>query len=198
MMVYVFILLSSFITIYRPWKAHIYNISVYRKSEVEKHFDNIRQLCFIRKNLTLWLCRIILEALFMSHRLHFDRLPNALASLHAWRRCGSAAEVRNCRNTVCCCTVPVVDFEGRYRFGCLSTAKSVKEGIIERDFPPTSKIIEYIYCIYIYIDVFILMQLPIGNHYWFASLPNVQDTLVEVICDINLYSSAQHEPHIRF
>ena len=36
--------------------------------------------------------------------------------------------------TVCCCTVAVVDFEGRYRFGCLSTAKSVKEGIIERDF----------------------------------------------------------------
>ena len=75
MMVYVFILVSSFITIYRLWKAHIYSISVYRKSEVEKHFDNIRQLCFIRKNLTLWLCRIILEALFMSHRLHFVASP---------------------------------------------------------------------------------------------------------------------------
>lgn len=114
---------------------------------------------------------------------HHCTHEEGVAALRKWGNVG----------TVCCCTVPVVDFEGRYRFGCLSTAKSVKEGIIERDFPPTSKIIEYIY-IY-YIDVFTLMRLPLGNHYWFGSLPNIQDTLVEVICDINLYSSAQHEPH---
>lgn len=109
---------------------------------------------------------------------HHCTHEEGVAALRKWGNVG----------TVCCCTVPVVDFEGRYRFGCLSTAKSVKEGIIERDFPPTSKIIEYIY-IY-YIDVFTLMRLPLGNHYWFGSLPNIQDTLVEVICDINLYSSA--------
>lgn len=69
---------------------------------------------------------------------HHCTHEEGVAALRKWGNVG----------TVCCCTVPVVDFEGRYRFGCLSTAKSVKEGIIERDFPPTSKIIEYIYILY--------------------------------------------------
>lgn len=163
-MVYVFILLSSFITIYRPWKAHIYNISVYRKSEVEKHFDNIRQLCFIRKNLTLLAMSDYPGGVVHVSSSSFCWIAALIGCQMPWHHCtheeGVAAPQKwqNCRNTVCCCTVPVVDFEGRYSFGCLSRTKSVKERIIERDFPPTSKVIEYI-------DVFILTQLLLGNHY---------------------------------
>lgn len=72
---------------------------------------------------------------------HHCTHEEGVAALRKWGNVG----------TVCCCTAPVVDFEGRYRFGCLSTAKSVKEGIIERDFPPTSKIIEYIYIILMFL-----------------------------------------------
>ena len=62
-------------------------------SSVETHIyitsRSRKNISFIRKNLTLWLCEIILEVLFMSHRLCLvgclvsDRLPNALASMHA-------------------------------------------------------------------------------------------------------------------